>query len=314
MPTMNVPKTQSIAFSIGLRRLLRHFPYTEMLALFLPIYAYLYVQGRIKSPFTLLLMLPFIFADAAGFVYNNITDIKDDPYMKANPLVRGEIGLARARIVLGISLALSTISFLLLYKTDVARFVYFAYLFLCLAYSGLGIRFKETLAGPLVAAFIIWVGGPFILLTEFNNFDPVTIGLVVGSWLVFVGREILHTISDYESDMHSGYCTFAVRVGLRLSGWLQNIAFIAGAMLLTASLYAYFGGWSINATSVLLFTIVGLAVVVLVVANLSNRPLDPRAAYFLIRVFYIAYTGVILQFPPLIVLMFVWAFCTSKRS
>jgi len=259
-------------------------------------------------------MLPFIFADAAGFVYNNISDIKDDPYMKANPLVRGEISLARARIVLGISLALSIISFLLLYKTSVARLVYFAYLFLCLAYSGLGVRFKETLAGPLVAAFIIWVGGPFILLTEFNNFDPVTIGLVLGSWLVFIGREILHTISDYESDMHSGYRTFAVRVGLRISGWLQNIAFIAGAMFLTGSLYAYFGGWSINTINVLLSTMVVLSVAAQLVASLSNHLLDPRAAYFLIRVFYIAYAGVILQFPPLVVLMFVWAFCTTKRS
>jgi 4-hydroxybenzoate polyprenyltransferase len=306
--------TQAIAFNTRLRKLLRHFPYTEMLSLFLPLYAYLYVNGYIVSANALLLMIPFIFAYAAGFIYNNITDTKDDPYIKPNPLVKGEISLAQAQIVLGVSLALSIASFLLLYKTNIAWLVYFAYLFLGLAYSGLGVRFKEMMIGPLVAAFIIWIGGPLILLTEFNSFDPVTLGLVLGSWLVFISREILHTIIDYEADLRSGYRTFTVRVGLRTSIWVQNITFITGAMFLTGSLYAYFGGWPISAMSIFLFTMVGLAVVVLAVANLSNRLLDPRAAYFLIRVFYIAYAGVILQLSPLIVLMFVWAFCTSKRS
>jgi 4-hydroxybenzoate polyprenyltransferase len=314
MQAMTMLPTQPVSFAAGLRRLMRHFPYTEMLALFLPIYAYLYAHGRIVSPVAILFMIPFIFADAAGFVYNNMTDTKDDPYRKANPLVRGEISLAQARIVLCVSLALSIISFLLLYKEALAQLVYFVYLFLCLAYSGCGVRLKETLVSPLVAAFIVWVGGPLILLTEFNNFDTVTIGLVLGSWLVFISREVLHTISDCESDMHSGYRTFAVRVGLRISGWIQNMAFIAGAVVLIGSLYHYFGGWPISAMSVLLFIILGLAVAVQLAASLSYQLLDPRAPYLLLRVFYVMYAAVILQLAPLIVLMFVWVFCTSKRS
>ncbi len=314
MQIMKAPPSQAVAFTTGLRKLMRHFPYTEMLALFLPIYAHLYTHGHIASPGVFLLMIPFIFADAAGFVYNNMTDTKDDPYSKANPLVRGEVSQAQARAVLGVSLALSIISFLLLYKTNVARLVYFVYLFLCLAYSGFGVRFKEMLVAPLVAAFIVWVGGPAILLIEFKRFDAVTFYLVLGSWLVFIGREVLHTITDYETDMHSGYRTFAVQVGLRISGWVQNIAFIAGTMLLIGSLYAYFGGRSINAMGVLLFIIMGLAVAVHFAASLSKRPLASRAAYLLIRVFYVMYAAVILQLAPLIVLMFAWVFCTSKRS
>ncbi|MEM4724198.1 MAG: UbiA family prenyltransferase [Candidatus Hadarchaeum sp.] len=311
---MSVLKTQGIASGTALHRLLRHFPYTEMLALFLPVYAHLYTYGRIASPAALLFMIPFIFADAAGFVYNNMTDTRDDPYVKPNPLVRGEISLAQAQMALGISLTLSIGSFLLLYRTNIARFVYFAYLFLVLAYSGLGIRLKETLVGLLFAAFIIWIGGPLILLAEFKSFDKATSGLILGSWLVFIGREVLHTITDYETDLRSGYRTFAVRAGLRISAWVQNAAFVAGAMLLASSLYTYFGGWPTAAMDVSLFAIVVLAVVVHLVAGLNNCSAGQRTAYLLIRLFYVMYAAVILQLPPLLVLMFAWVFLTSKRS
>lgn len=314
MQTVTMPRTQLISSAANLGKLLRHFPYTEMLALFLPIYALLYVHGRIVSPVALLLMVPFVFAYAAGFVYNNITDIKDDPYIKTNPLVRGEVSQAYARAILSVCIAFSILSFLVLYNTNMARLVYFGYLFFCLAYSGCGVRFKERLAGPLIAAFVIWIGGPLILLTEFKSFDAVTIGLILGSWLVFIGREILHTITDYEADMRSGYRTFAIRAGLCTSSWTQNLSFIAGAMILASSLYIYFNGWPTNAMGVLLFAVLGLAVMVHLVACLNSQLLDQRTAYLLIRLFYVMYTAVILQLSPLLVLMFAWIFLTSKRS
>ncbi|MEM4723966.1 MAG: UbiA family prenyltransferase, partial [Candidatus Hadarchaeum sp.] len=251
---------------------------------------------------------------AAGFVYNNMTDIKDDPYIKTNPLVRGEVSQAYARAILGICLAFSILSFLVLYNTNIARLVYFGYLFLCLAYSGCGIRFKERLAGPVVAAFVIWIGGPLILLTEFKSFDAVTIGLILGSWLVFIGREVLHTVTDYGADMRSGYRTFAIRVGLCTSSRIQNLAFITGAMILVSGLYIYFDGWPTATMGVLLFAVLGLAIIVHLVAGLNSQLLDQRTAYLLIRLFYVMYTAVILQLSPLLVLMFAWVFLTSKRS
>jgi len=314
MQMMNLPPAQPTPLVTGLRKLLRHFPYTEMLALFLPVYAHLYVKGYIASVSALLLMIPFIFAYAAGFVYNNITDTKDDPYLKTNPLVRGEVSQAHAWSVFYITLAFSVLSFLLLYKSNIAQVVYFVYLFLCLAYSGCGVRFKETLLAPLIASFIVWVGGPVILLIEYKSLDKVTAALVLGSWLVFIGREVLHSITDYDTDIHSGYRTFAVRVGLHISSWIQNVSFVGGTLVLIGSVSAYAGGWPISGQGVLLSIILGLAMAVQFAASFSNQLIDPHASYFLIRVFYVTYAAVILQLAPLITLMFVWVFCTSKRS
>jgi len=315
MQTMNLPPTQPIPFVTGLRKLLRHFPYTEMLALFLPIYAYLYVKGYIALVRALLLMIPFIFAYSAGFVYNNITDTKDDPYLKTNPLVRGEVNQAHAWSVLYIAVAFSILSFLILYKSNIAQVVYFVYLFLCLAYSGCGVRFKETLLAPLIASFIVWVGGPVILLIEYKSLDKVTAALVLGSWLVFIGREVLHSITDYDTDIHSGYRTFAVRVGLHISSWIQNVSFVGGTLVLISSVCAYAGGWPpTSGAGLFLSIILGIAMTAQFAGSFSYQLIDPRASYLLIRVFYVTYAAVILQLAPLIVLMFVWVFCTSKRS
>lgn len=284
-----------------------------MLAPFLPLYAYLWIQGYINSPSALLMMSPFVFADAAGFVFNNITDI-EDPYFKENPIVRGEIAWGQARIVLVVCLAISTLLFLLLYTTPVVFMIYFPYLFLCLAYSGLGLRFKETLLGPVVASFIVWVGGPLILTTEFMAFDGFTIGLLVGSLLVYIGRELHHMITDYENDLRSGYRTFAVQLGVQASSLLEAAAFVSGSVVLMISVLSFLGSWPRNWISFLLIAILSLATIIQVVCNLMGMATDSRSPYLLVRVFYVLCSAVILKVAPLIALFFLWIFLTSKRS
>ena len=58
----------------GLYRASRRFPYLEQLILVFPFYAILTMNGFINSPYSLLLILPFIGVMTAGFMYNTICD------------------------------------------------------------------------------------------------------------------------------------------------------------------------------------------------------------------------------------------------
>jgi 4-hydroxybenzoate polyprenyltransferase len=192
--------------------------------------------------------------------------------------------------------------------------VFGGYLFLCLAYSGLGIRFKETLIGPLIAAFIIWTGGPLVVALEFHILIPVMIWLLVGSWLVYISRETLHTIDDYEADRQSGYRTLAVRVGKTTANRFKYIAFGAGIMFLLLGLFVQFGAAFMDIPVIFLWAVLLIAVVIQIVAGVSRQSLRERNAYWLVRLFYVLYAAVLLQLNPFVMVMFVWVFVTSKRS
>ena len=85
-------RSASIRTSIrGVLKLMRHFPYTELLVVFFPFYAYLITIGYVTSPLALFLMAPFVLTNAVGFIYNNIVDL-NDPSAK-NPIVAGDITL-----------------------------------------------------------------------------------------------------------------------------------------------------------------------------------------------------------------------------
>jgi len=80
----------------GVLKLMRHFPYTELLVVFFPFYAYLITVGYVTSPLALFLMAPFVLTNAVGFIYNNIVDL-NDPSTK-NPIVAGTSLSARRRL------------------------------------------------------------------------------------------------------------------------------------------------------------------------------------------------------------------------
>lgn len=71
----------------SIKKSVRSFPYTEYLFTFMPVYAYMYQKRVIESPFDLLLMIPFILANAAGFIYNTICDADSDSPKKIQYLL-----------------------------------------------------------------------------------------------------------------------------------------------------------------------------------------------------------------------------------
>ena len=311
---ISVNRFQPMTLLKHIQSLLRHFPYTEMLALFIPIYAYAYKQQVIDSPKSIILLIPFIFAYAAGFTYNDIVDTKDDPLVKNNPLVRDEVNRSLAWRVLGTCMAISAISFYLLFTGIAARITYLVYIFLCLAYSGLGIRFKESKSGPLIAAFIIWIGGPLIVVLEFKLLGLVMICLLLGSWMIYISRETLHTIDDYNNDLKSGYLTFSVLIGTETARIVKNITFYIGTLCLCAGLCSHLIADSAKMPLILLWIILFLAFLVQFFASLYKNDKQERAAFWLVRLFFIAYSSFFLyvnQFQTAIIL---WVFVTNKRS
>ena len=311
--TIDKTRVASIrTFIRGVVKLMRHFPYTELLVVFFPFYAYLITLGYITSPFALLLMVPFILTNAVGFIYNNIADV-NDPSAK-NPIVAGDITLRQAQAVFILFFAASIVSFVLQYTSLTAWAIFFVYYFFGLAYSGLGLRFKESLVGPIVASFIIWVGGPLVLTTEFNVFNAVTVGLLLGTFFVYIGRETYHTMIDYYNDLKSKNQTLAVTLGLKGAYAVKDITFLLGSSLFLFSIYSYFQGWPSDFISILLVLLVIVSAALVIAYDLGVRFYDPRNPWLLTKLFYIWYAAVILKFDALIALLFIWVFLTSKRS
>jgi len=299
-------------FIRGVLKLMRHFPYTELLVVFFPFYAYLIAAGYITSPLALFLMAPFVLTNAVGFIYNDLIDL-NDPSTK-NPIVAGDITLRQAQIVFIVFFVASIASFLLQYTSRIAWAVFFVYYFFGLAYSGLALRFKESLFGPIVASFIIWVGGPLVLATEFNVFNAVIVGLLLGTFFVYIGRETYHTIIDYYNDLESNNRTLAVTIGLKRVYVVKDGTFLLGSALFLFSIYSLFQGWPSDFISVLLVLLVIFSAILIIAYDLGIRFYDPRNPWLLTKLFYIWFAAVLLKLDALIALLFIWAFLTSKRS
>lgn len=297
------------------RKLTRHFPYTEMLAVFMPVLAVAWAQGRARPPHGLAQLAPFLFAFAAGFIYNDLTDRRDPSY-KRNPLLHGEVAERTVRSLLGVALALSCIGFLALYRSVSALALAAVYLCLCLAYSGLRLRFKETWLGPPVASVIIWTGGPLILALELGVCQwPVAVFLL-GAWLIYAGREIHHMVSDYLCDLASGYRTFAVRLGVPRARRVENGLVLAGLLLLMVATALLLGGgprslawhgWGV--AGVLL-----LAGVWQLAGNPADNRRETREGFWLARLAFVLLAVFVLRLDTAAAILAIWAFCTSHRS
>jgi len=294
--------------------LFRHFPYINISVQFIPLYAYLFAYGLISSPLALLWMLPFVFSHAAGFAYNNLMDTHDPPFKK-NPVTDGLISPRQARWVVLICLASSVFLFSLLYRSWLAWLVYLIYIFLSLAYSGLKLRLKETLAGPFVAAFIVSTAGFLtIALEATSDWDQTITGLILAVYLIYLGREIFHTYVDFENDAQAGYRTFAVRLSRRTQLASLALACIAGAASLLWSLYNITRSRPVNGLVYLLVALIVLATVLEIYYCAKLTPFHPSTAFQLYNLSFVLLAAVILDLHPLVASLLIWAFLINRRN
>jgi 4-hydroxybenzoate polyprenyltransferase len=249
---------------------------------------------------------------AAGFMYNTICDAPKDPIEK-NPINRGDI--SEKNTFLGmVLLILGSISvFLILYKSYIAFSFFLVYIFLWLAYSGLRIRFKETVLGPLVASIVLFVGAPFIILLEFNYFDLSSVFLLLGLFLIYIAHEIAHTIKDYDVDKSYNCKTFAIILGRKYSAIIEYLTIIMGvAFLLGSSILIQ--------TSIYFNLLLGIMFICSIItmifygfkSNFTNRHSFIRLMpYLLTRIFIIGYACLILDLSPLLILFIIWISLTK---
>lgn len=315
---VKVPKKHSNqAYHLNLthiRRLFRHFPYTELMATFIPVFAYGIYAGKITSLNAIFGMLPFVFADATGFVYNDIVDTKD-PAQKKNPIQSGAISQKQAIIVLLGCAVLTLTTFFVFYHTFSAIIIFLIYYWLCFAYSGIKVRFKEQLIGPFVAAFIIWIGGPLVLATEIDILVPPVIAYLFGGWFVYVGREIYHTWLDYEDDLRSGYRTFSVRLSLSQQMIIKAGCTLAGVLLLAYSFLKVSNRVTPNGVGLVAIGTLILGLIAEIYFCLGSPFKNyPAIPYLLFRLFFVILAGFFLNISPLVTLLLAWVFVTSKRS
>lgn len=289
-------------------RLLRHFPYTEILIFFIPLYALLFASGQIISVIDLFKTLPFVAIGTFVFIYNDLCDKHDPP--GHNP-VTSKASEDVAKLILYVSLIASILLFVFTYHSTRAYQLYAVYIFLILSYSGVGLRFKETWFGPVVAALVGWVGGPIILASEYGFYTHSVSALLFGAFLFGVSREVAHTIMHYDIDISSGYRTFAVRAGIKtalitkyITLVLAAVAFIkilplSPAVMLAAEL-AFF-----------------LTVAIEVGLDLYNPVILKGYAfspYIVVKFFTILLTCLIIGLSPLFTVIVLWIYSTSKRS
>lgn len=321
----------------GVKKSIRVFPYSEYLLTFLPFYAYLYQRGIIESVWTLLLMIPFILANAGGFIYNTICDASSDS-PKKNPIAAGLITKKDLYNVLYAVLCTTIILFIILYNSGLAILCFIAYILLWLSYSGLQIRFKESLLGPMVASIVLWVGGPFILLINYKYIDAAMFYLLASFFLIYTSNELNHQIGGYIEDRDAGTKTFTVRVGMTVSILLRIILLALGCMFFVLSAM-----YVLNLT--ILASIASYLILLLVlfafdiasypyflvdsIKSLFNKkqPLYPSilltkkdmgifhySPFSIFKVFIVLYTCMIMNFSIWVTVMLLWVFVTSKRT
>ena len=216
----------------------RAFPYTHFFVATFSFLALLIASNIISLGdfHTLFYLIPCFFTLLALYPHNELCDKEFDPPNK-NMITRGEVLEDDALLSSVLFTLLAIISAVVLYKSLLTIGVFCSYVVFTLAYSGLKLRFKTTIAGPFVASYILWVGPSLILLTIFSFWNNITISLLLGIFLVFSAHELHHQIDDYISDKKLNARTLAVRFGIKKSLFISGILTIVGFLLILYSMY-----------------------------------------------------------------------------
>ncbi|MFH1722453.1 MAG: UbiA family prenyltransferase [Candidatus Altiarchaeota archaeon] len=290
----------------NLKAYLRHFPYTEFLFFLIPLYAMIVAIPKAYPNY--LQVIPFIFGYAFVFIYNDICD-KNDSRDRNPARDEGQHSLAK-KLTFGFLFA-SLITFALTFRSPVAYTTFILYVLLGFAYSGLGLRLKETLIAPIVACLVGWVGAPLIVALEYDLFTESSIALLVGTFLFGVSREIAHTVMDYEADKISGYKTFAVMLGI-------NPSILIKYLFLVASFAAFTKVTVIFPLAMVSFSLLLIASLILEYGVDVYQPaiLDDfvRSPYVVMKYYVIFITCLILGLNLFENILVLWIYSTAKRG
>lgn len=125
----------------------------------------------------------------------------------------------------------SIIVFLPFVQSPSSVLVLVLYVVLWFAYSGAELRLKETAVGPLVASWVLWCGGPAVLLINYAVKDESLLLLWLSLFLFYVGNEVNHQLGDYKEDRAVAVRTFTVRVGLQVAIFVRYLTVVLSILL-----------------------------------------------------------------------------------
>jgi 4-hydroxybenzoate polyprenyltransferase len=202
----------------------------------IPFFAILMYNGFISSPWSLLYILPLVFAFAAGFMCNAVGDAAKDPKSK-NPVTQGVISKKFLWVSIVVLSLVSLFFSVLIYSSSTPVALVLVLILLFLFYSNFSIRLKESLLGPAIASLGFFVIPSMVLLSEFNYFNLGTDLLLLGLFMIYFAHEIKHTIIEYDLDLSFDCRTFAVRTGKKTANMIEYVSLLVGFIFLLGSIY-----------------------------------------------------------------------------
>lgn len=307
--------TDFISIAMGLIKILRGFPYGRYLITVFPVFAILIYDGLIISPWSIILVFPFVFAIAAGFTYNTICDANKDPQEK-NIITSGKFRKFDAFVILLLFIAISLLSFLIVYQTKIAFLLFIVYMIFWMTYSGAYIRFKESIFAPIIASIVLWAGAPFILLAEFQYLNGDMLLLVLGLFFVYVGHEIKHTTIEYDLDLSYNCKTFAVRVGKKSATIFEYSTLIIGYLFLLVWAHTLICNQILDMIFIIIFLISLISTIGYghkIAYDFSKDIIFITLPYTVTILFIIICSCIILKLSLLITLFVAWIFLINKN-
>lgn len=306
--------TTILKFAKIIRGVSRAFPYGRYLITIFPFFAILMNAGFITSFSSLLLIIPFITTMQAGFMFNTYCDAEKDPKEK-NPITRGDISKKTVLSLVILWVIISNLLFILIFKSKMAIILFLIYNFFWFGYSGLKIRFKETVLGPIIASIVLFVGPPLILLSEFNYFNHAIMSLLIGLFIIYTAHEIKHTVIEHDIDLSYNCKTFAVILGKKLATIIEYIALIIGYLFLLGATLSLEDSPTVPLAFIIFFSIAVVSTVLYgyrVNFSLKKDLIFITLPYIATRVFIIIYGCLILNIPWLLIIFILWILFTDK--
>lgn len=247
-------------------------------------------------------------------MYNTLCDADKDPKEK-NPITQGAVSKKFVLTAIILSFLLSLFFTVLIYSSKAAIILTLIYIFLWLSYSGIKIRFKESIVGPVVASIGFFVLPSVMLLSQFNYFSFGSVMLILGLFMIYFGHEIKHTIIEYELDLSFDCRTFAVILGKKNANIVEYISLIIGYIFLLASIYYFIPNYLLIVFFALIFLISMVSTVIYGIKTNFDQNEDVLyniLPYIATRFSIITLGLLILNLPILIVLFVIWILFTDR--
>ncbi len=204
-----------------------------------PVATYLLTTNHVNIITLIILYMTTLLAEVYLFVLNDIMNIEEDKINRPwAPLVRGEIRLREAYVIVAISLFLGIVLVLLSYITNLLNTISLAVYITAIIVGTLYNIYLKRL--PLVGNFATSLTTSLTFLYGMMKISIIPIVMFLISIFACLGRELIKSIIDIEGDKVAGLRTLPIVKGvefcLKLAKAFEITALVIFGYLLMYSL------------------------------------------------------------------------------